>query len=338
MAGQFREMPSSKSDLYRSIASFLQTEVESGGYTSEITESLEVAKQCLESAFNLPAETNRSIPDLLALFNAASKDAKSSSQPEPTEETKTMAETLKNQGNLCMKEGQYEEAIACYTKAIELSPHNAVYFCNRAAAHSRLEQQDKAIEDCQSALKIDPKYSKAYGRMGIAYSSLGDYSKAAEAYRKALELDPTNENCQQNLALAEERLRESGIGSAAGGGLDIGAILNNPMMQNIACQLMRDPNTQNAMADLFRSTFGAASGGGGGGAVPTTASTNAANSTSDTDTAQNGPSGGPPNVDQFLRLGQQLAQQLRAANPQLVDQLRQTFQNTSSDPATGPTQ
>ncbi|GAA54812.1 small glutamine-rich tetratricopeptide repeat-containing protein beta [Clonorchis sinensis] len=204
-------------------------------------------------------------------------------------------------GNLCMKEGQFEEAIACYTKAIELSPYNAVYFCNRAAAHSRLEQQDKAIEDCQSALKIDPKYSKAYGRMGIAYSSLGDYGKAAEAYRKALELDPTNENCQQNLALAEERLKESGIGSAAAGGLDIGAILNNPMMQNIACQLMRDPNTQNAMADLFRSTFGAASGGAGGG-VPTAASTNAANSTSDTDAAQNGPSGGPPNVDQFLRL------------------------------------
>lgn len=30
-----------------------------------------------------------------------------------------------------MKQEQYLEAITCYTKAIDLNPSNAVYYCNR---------------------------------------------------------------------------------------------------------------------------------------------------------------------------------------------------------------
>ncbi|KAF8568648.1 hypothetical protein P879_02332 [Paragonimus westermani] len=243
-------------------------------------------------------------------------------------------------GNLCMKENQFEEALACYTKAIELSPNYAVYYCNRAAAYSRLNEHHKAIEDCQRALKIDPNYSKAYGRLGIAYSSLGEHAKAAAAYRKRLELDPTNENCQQNLNLTEERLGETrnapSSGSIGGSGFDFGAVLNNPMMQNIAFQLLRDPHAQNVMADLFSSTFS--------GAPSSNASANVASPMADAAPSnQNAPNGdhppasseqttSQPNMDQFMRLGQQLAQQLRATNPQLVDQLRQNFQSSFSSP------
>jgi small glutamine-rich tetratricopeptide repeat-containing protein alpha len=51
-------------------------------------------------------------------------------------------------------------------RAIELDGRNAVYFCNRAAAHSKLNQHQFAIDDCKKAITIDPLYSKAYGRMG----------------------------------------------------------------------------------------------------------------------------------------------------------------------------
>lgn len=77
----------------------------------------------------------------------------------------------------------------------------------------------------------------------IAYSSMGNHAKAVECYRKGIELDPTNENCQKNLAIAEERLR-SGCG-VFGSDLNLGAIFNNPMMQSIAQQFMSDPNAQN---------------------------------------------------------------------------------------------
>jgi len=56
--------------------------------------------------------------------------------------------------------------ICIFIRAIELDGRNAVYYCNRAAAHSKLNQHQAAIDDCKKAIAIDPLYSKAYGRMG----------------------------------------------------------------------------------------------------------------------------------------------------------------------------
>ena len=56
-----------------------------------------------------------------------------------------------------------------YSKAIELDGGNPVFYCNRAAAHSKMNNHHLAIEDCQRAIDMDPSYSKAYGRMGLAH-------------------------------------------------------------------------------------------------------------------------------------------------------------------------
>jgi len=53
----------------------------------------------------------------------------------------------------------------CY-RAIELDPSEKIFYCNRAAAHSKLGNHFMAVEDCQRAIDMDPNYSKAYGRMG----------------------------------------------------------------------------------------------------------------------------------------------------------------------------
>lgn len=85
---------------------------------------------------------------------------------EATPEDKAEAERLKNEGNQLMREEKFDKALECYTKAISKDKANAVYYCNRAAAHSKLNQHLEAIEDCKRALRIEPNYSKAYGRMG----------------------------------------------------------------------------------------------------------------------------------------------------------------------------
>jgi hypothetical protein len=41
-----------------------------------------------------------------------------------------------------------------------------VFYCNRAAAHSKLNNHFAAVEDCKRAIDMDPTYGKAYGRMG----------------------------------------------------------------------------------------------------------------------------------------------------------------------------
>ncbi|WAR23328.1 SGTB-like protein, partial [Mya arenaria] len=167
--------------LVFSIIRFLQDQRTSNTLEEEQAESLEAKYQVQKN--------------LLDLFNAQlsiETDAEFSelSLHEASPEEKEQAEVLKNQGNDFMKAEQFSDAIECYSQALKLDNKNSVYYCNRAAAYSKICKHKQAIEDCQKALMIDPLYSKAYGRMGIAYTALDDHESAYECYRKALELDP----------------------------------------------------------------------------------------------------------------------------------------------------
>ncbi|EUB62876.1 Small glutamine-rich tetratricopeptide repeat-containing protein beta [Echinococcus granulosus] len=297
-----------KRKLYQCIAAFLRNECSSNEYSSDTIESLEVAKQCIESAFdvsdNLDTDT-----DLLMLFARATSASKPNAR-QVTLEDKIKAESLKTQGNSFMVSEKFDEAIDCYSKAISLDPNNAIYYCNRAAAKSRLNKDSDCIADCEKALEIDPTYSKAYGRMGLAYCNMAKYEKAIEAYKKAISLDPNNLNFKQSLALAEANLKESSSHSSNAspnnfGGLDLGALLSNPMMQNMAQQLMSDPQMQSTVSSMMQGIFSGGTGSAEGTGVPS----------------------GGPNIDNLLRYGQQFAQQMRQTNPDLVDTLRQQMQN-----------
>lgn len=59
---------------------------------------------------------------------------------EQTEENKLKAEALKTEGNEAIRAEQFLVAIEKYSAAIALDPRNAVYFCNRAAAYTRLNR------------------------------------------------------------------------------------------------------------------------------------------------------------------------------------------------------
>ncbi|KAB5527536.1 hypothetical protein DKX38_021383 [Salix brachista] len=71
------------------------------------------------------------------------------------------AEEIKVLANEAFKAHKYGQAIDLYSQAIELNGDNAVYWANRAFAHSKLEEYGSAIQDASKAIEIDPKYSKA---------------------------------------------------------------------------------------------------------------------------------------------------------------------------------
>ena len=66
----------------------------------------------------------------------------------------------KTLGNIYFASGKYEQAIDCYTKAIEACAKNAVYFGNRAAAYFMLEKLSEALSDSRMATSIDESYVK----------------------------------------------------------------------------------------------------------------------------------------------------------------------------------
>merc|ERR1719351_560476 len=226
-----------------------------------------------------------------------------------TRMTPVEAERLKTEGNNLMRTEKFQEALDMYTKAIELDGSNPVFYCNRAAAHSKMNNHHLAIEDCQRAIDMDPSYSKAYGRMGLAHSSLNKHKEAVDNFKKALELEPDNESYKSNLQIAEDKVSSGVSPGSAGfpgmfpgmggpGGMDLGAFLNNPALMNMATTMLSDPNMQQMMGQMM----------GGLGGVPG---------------GPPGQPGQPPaSMESLLQAGQQLAQQMQASNPDLVEQLR----------------
>ncbi|CAM6048594.1 unnamed protein product [Sphagnum compactum] len=118
-------------------------------------------------------------------------------------------------GNASMKERRFVEAIQFYTLALSLCGNNAIFYANRAAAHSEVNKFAEAIADCENAIRIDPKYSKAYSRLGWVYHAQGRFQEAIEkGFQKALDLDPNNATAKENLMAAQQKLAEQHRGQS----------------------------------------------------------------------------------------------------------------------------
>ncbi|XP_076636050.1 small glutamine-rich tetratricopeptide repeat-containing protein alpha [Colletes latitarsis] len=288
--------------LIAAIVQFLTQQLESGDITVDSMESLEVAIQCLGSAYNVQASDTPANFNLYQVYSSFLETARpqTSSEttpeaiPEATPEAKATAERLKNDGNTLMKAGKHHEAIANYTKAIELDGRNAVFYCNRAAAYSKIGNHEQAIKDCQTTLSIDPSYCKAYGRLGLAYSSLERHKEAKESYEKALEMEPDNESYKNNLQVSIEKLaQQDTTGLGVFPGMDLSAVLNTPALVNMASQILFNPVMQSIMSTLVNDDVGR---------------------------------------EVLLETGLRLSQQIQNANPEVVQSLRQQMGGNQNDP------
>ncbi|KFD59101.1 hypothetical protein M514_00264 [Trichuris suis] len=236
--------------LVYSILEFLQEVIQRKSLPSDKNEAVEVAVQVLRTAFDIdPKDENlRTGVSLSHLFERAVAEIKPEDVPE---ELKAKAEALKNEGNDCMSFGAFDAAVQKYTAALDL--HRCpIYYCNRAAALSKLGEHRKALDDCKMALALDPDYCKAYGRMGLAYFNLGMYADAAETYKKAYELDPSNENFLCNMRLAENRAsrQQSSTPDANSWRPAMNALFNSPTFLQTIYNLSQLPSVQSLMASL----------------------------------------------------------------------------------------
>ncbi|XP_059847249.1 small glutamine-rich tetratricopeptide repeat-containing protein alpha-like isoform X2 [Hypanus sabinus] len=270
--------------LAYSIIQFLRDQLQSGDLTSDAQESLEVAVQCLETAFSISVDNedlavSRTLPEIFAaaVTEEIPNVVVDPVLHTPTAEDISKAELLKTEGNEQMKIENYQSAVDYYTKAIELNPNNAVYFCNRAAAYSKLGNYGGAVQDCEKAIAFDPCYSKAYGRMGLALASLNKYSEAVNYYKKALELDPDNESYKANLSVAEQKIKDA---------------------PSPASNLMQNSQVQQLVSGMMSGSYGPVGGSAGG------------------------PGTGANDIAGLIQAGQQFAQQMQQQNPELIEQLR----------------
>ncbi|KAM9761813.1 small glutamine-rich tetratricopeptide repeat-containing protein alpha [Menidia menidia] len=328
-----------------SIIQFLHDQLRSGDLSSDAQESLEVAVQCLETAFEVSTDDQSlavpvTLPEIFASatakFPAQSQANNNSPSNSPTEEQRAEAERLKGDGNDQMKVENFAAAVEFYSKAIALNPQNAVYYCNRAAAYSKLGNYAGAVQDCELAIGIDPNYSKAYGRMGLALASLNKHTEAVSYYKKALELDPDNDTYKTNLKIAEEKM-ETSSPTAGMGGVDLAGLLSNPGFMNMASSLMNNPQVQQLMSGMMSGAYGGmgagAGAGVGGGGVGLGGVGGLGGGLGGASAAGGGPAPAAPaapaagDLSGLIQAGQQFAQQMQQQNPELIEQLRSQIRN-----------
>lgn len=237
-------------------------------------ERLSIKPASLNSLFDLFLKTRDRMNSSAAAPASSSSSSSSDLPPNPSASDKAEAEKLKSKGNVLMGQKDYDAAIDAYTQAIKLDETNAVFFSNRAAAYSSKGDHDNAILDAQRAIEIDSKFSKAYHRLGHAFYSLGKYSDAATAFRSGLEIDPNNAGLKSGLQNSEARIdtspqvatRDAGTGTGTGpggaGGLadllgsmggggggmpDIASLMQNPMLMQMAQQVMANGGLERMM-------------------------------------------------------------------------------------------
>lgn len=87
-------------------------------------------------------------------------------------------EELKRAGNDLYKKGHFSEALGMYDRAIALSPDNAAYRSNRAAALTGLGRLMEAVSECEEAVRLDPSYGRAHQRLASLHLRLGHIDNA----------------------------------------------------------------------------------------------------------------------------------------------------------------
>ena len=104
----------------------------------------------------------------------------------------TTAKEWKEKGNHLVQERKYQEALDCYTKAIELDKNDPILYSNRSAMYYNLNDFENALLDAEEAIYLKPDYAKAYLRKGNALEKQYKYQEALDTYKIGLQKDKNN--------------------------------------------------------------------------------------------------------------------------------------------------
>eukprot|EP01116_Phalansterium_solitarium_P001683 TRINITY_DN11496_c0_g1_i1.p1 TRINITY_DN11496_c0_g1~~TRINITY_DN11496_c0_g1_i1.p1 ORF type:complete len:502 (-),score=167.73 TRINITY_DN11496_c0_g1_i1:49-1452(-) len=113
------------------------------------------------------------------------------------------ANSFKDLGNRKFAENSFREAVAMYSKAINLAPDVATFYGNRSAAWFHLGEFAECANDCAAALARDPKLLKVQQRATKAYVQLADVVNAKASAHAALGIEPDDADSKQQLLLIE---------------------------------------------------------------------------------------------------------------------------------------
>ncbi|MCL2319088.1 MAG: tetratricopeptide repeat protein [Treponema sp.] len=117
--------------------------------------------------------------------------------PQPISPNVSIDELLLN-ALYAHNKNQFSEAIAFYTRILEMNPDKAIsalIYKHRGMAYFARSHYEEAIKDFSESLALDPKSYKAAYYKGVVCSVLHRYPQAVDAFNESLEINPYQPYC-----------------------------------------------------------------------------------------------------------------------------------------------
>lgn len=113
-----------------------------------------------------------------------------------------------NLGHTLLQNGQLDDAVAQYQKAVEINPSYFEAHQNLGVALGQKGQLDEAINQFQEALKINPNRFEAHQGLGAALGQKGKLDEAIDQFQEVLRLKANYSPAQDNLDKAQALVRQ----------------------------------------------------------------------------------------------------------------------------------
>jgi len=119
--------------------------------------------------------------------------------------TTTTADEYKEKGNAAFAAQNFDVAIECYTKAIQINNKNHVFYSNRSASYGGKEEWKKAVDDAKECIRLNPSFLKGYYRLATAQLELAEYDLATATIKQGLNIDPENSQLLRLLKTSKQK-------------------------------------------------------------------------------------------------------------------------------------
>lgn len=95
-----------------------------------------------------------------------------------------------NEGNRLYDKGDFEGAVAAYTRSIDCNSNLSPVYLNRAIAYDRLKQTELVIADLKRVLELNPRQYKAYVNLSKYRFRQGRDDEAFDLINRAISIEP----------------------------------------------------------------------------------------------------------------------------------------------------
>jgi tetratricopeptide (TPR) repeat protein len=123
-----------------------------------------------------------------------------------------LAEESGKEGDACMKNDKFIEAMIHYTKAIKLDPYNPNLYIHRSTSFLKIQQYYYALQDAKDVIRLLPKSTKGYALKGNIYSTAELYEEAVAAYQEGLRMTGSSDPALlKSLAEAKQKWKSQRV-------------------------------------------------------------------------------------------------------------------------------